>query len=83
MIGESARYSLDQDGFMMAFAARGLSYSEAGYISDTKFVRWYATFITQENDVYREHSIPLHRCSEADLQKFYPPKDERTGGVVT
>ena len=74
-IDESRRYQTNQDAFMMAFAARRIIDGEV-YLSDPRYVRWYATFVSQLDGVYSEYILPLYRCQESDMEKFFPPKEE-------
>ena len=65
----------------MAFSARGTQFGGT-YISDERYVRWYATYTYQLNGVFSEIFQPLHRCSKAELSEFFSPEDDGTAATV-
>ena len=68
-IDEELRYQTHQDAFMMAFSARRII-DGVFYLSDPRYVRWYATFISQKDGEYSEYLLPLYPCKKADMEKF-------------
>ena len=59
---------VDQD-FMMAFSA---SQWDKGARTDSRYIQWLTTVVTATKDSYTEVNYPMHRCTDADFDNFYP-----------
>ena len=40
---------------------------------DPLYVKWYAEYVLQTDGEYTYEEIPIHKCSEKELQKFHKP----------
>ena len=40
---------------------------------DPLFVKWYAEYVLQTDGEYTYEEIPIHKCSEKELNKFHKP----------
>ena len=49
--------------------------------SDPRFVKWVASYQISTAESYEAVHYPMHRCTDEDLSKFYPP-DNRSAEKV-
>ena len=67
-----------QDEFMVAVA---VEHYLDGPKSDPRFVKWVASYQISTAESYEAVHYPMHRCTDEDLNKFYPP-DNRSAEKV-
>ena len=67
------RFNTGADGFMMAFSATNPETKE--HLSDTDYIRWSVSFTEKIGETWNEIDKELHRCTDIDMAKFYPPEN--------
>lgn len=70
------RFNTGENDFMMAFAVENTS--AGGYRSDTNYVRWMVVFKERIDGILSDTVKELHRCTDLDMEKFYPPENPAT-----
>ena len=55
----------------MAFAAHSVTHNK--YLSDESYIKWYARLVVKIDDVSTDRWELLHRCSDEEFGRFYPP----------
>ena len=61
---------------MIAFSA--LSYLTGEPLSDSSYFRWIIDLTTKTGDNVSNKRFVMHRCTDKDFTRFYPPVDEAT-----
>ena len=73
-IEEGARYDAQRDDFVMAF---GIENFAEGIKDDPRFTQWLASYSTADSDGnYQERYYPMHKCTDSEYAKFYPPDND-------
>jgi len=39
---------------------------------DPRYVKWFANYAEHDKGKKKERELPMHRCTDADYEKFYP-----------
>ena len=55
---------------MMAFSLE--NYFENKSLNDSRFIKWYAHYVSEIDGVYSASEIPVYPCTETDFARFYP-----------
>ena len=56
----------------MAFAAQSVTHNNK-YLSDESYIKWYARLVVSIDDVTTDSWQLLHRCTDEEFGRFYPP----------
>ena len=71
---EENSFSLNTDGFMIAFGIDRYQNGGNDYKNDERYVRWFARINTQKlNGEDEVKYLPVRKCSPEDFEKFYEP----------
>ena len=59
---------------MIAFALENFFEGLKDY---TRFVQWVAKYAYVQSDgIYKEVLYPMHKCTDEEMAKFYPPSED-------
>ena len=73
-IEEGARYDAQRDDFVMAF---GIEHFFDGIKDDPRFTQWFVSYKTGDYDGnYQERNYLMHKCTDSEYAKFYPPDND-------
>ena len=73
-IEDSEHFRMSQGNFQMAFALRSFDYSKS--LSDAFFVKWVARIQKVKDQTPSYSFLPLHKCTEEDLESFNDMDDK-------
>ena len=80
VVGLDEDYSLDEDGYMMAFSLEGPGNQIIDF--DARLLRWVATTYERRNSTFSSKNYQLQPCTTDQFNQFYKAESEATESKV-